>query len=137
MADSPSKPTKKRRIKPVETVRERNQKVSTAPPKAPRRVSGVARRVTQPIKAAHQFGQKTYFIPMPDNRLGRFLNKRRYWIPKYFRESWRELKEVAWPDRKQTSQLSFAVFVFAIVFGVLVAVTDYGLDRIFKRILLK
>ena len=74
---------------------------------------------------------------MPDNKFGRFLNKRRYVIPRYFREAWKELKDVTWPDRKQTSQLSFAVFIFAVVFGVLVAVTDFGLDRVFKRILLK
>ena len=74
---------------------------------------------------------------MPDNRLGRFLNKKRGIIPRYFKIALRELKQVQWPTRKQTIQLTIAVFIFAIVFGVLITITDYGLDKIFKKLLLK
>ncbi|OGL29704.1 preprotein translocase subunit SecE [Candidatus Saccharibacteria bacterium RIFCSPHIGHO2_02_FULL_47_12] len=69
-------------------------------------------------------------------RVFRFLGVFRFLVPKYFRNSWLELKQVTWPSRKETWQLTFAVFTFAVIFGLLVGVTDYGLDKIFKRILL-
>ena len=55
----------------------------------------------------------------------------------FVRSSFRELRDVVWPNRRQTTQLTLAVFVFAIVFGIIISVTDYGLDKIFKQILLK
>jgi preprotein translocase SecE subunit len=55
----------------------------------------------------------------------------------YIRNSWRELRQVTWPTKKESRRLTLAVIIFAIVFGVLIAVVDYGLDKIFKRILLK
>jgi preprotein translocase SecE subunit len=56
---------------------------------------------------------------------------------RYFRNSWKELREVTWPNRRETWQLTFAVFVFAIIFGALITVTDYGLDKLFKKVILK
>lgn len=61
----------------------------------------------------------------------------KYIIPPYFKNAWKELRLVKWPSRKETWQLTLAVFAFAIVFGVLITVVDKGLDVIFKRILLK
>lgn len=89
------------------------------------------------IKSTSSFLGQEYYIPMPENRFGRFLNKRRRIIPKYFRDSWAELKLVTWPGRKETWRLTFAVFVFAIVFGVLVAIVDKGLDTLFRDIILE
>lgn len=134
MADTPKK-KRKLRAAPA-TVREKAQTEADKPAKK-RRIRRAAGVAAKPIKAVHRVGKKEYYLPMPKNRFGRFLNKRRYFIPKYFRSSWKELKEVTWPNRKQTTQLTIAVFIFAIVFGLLVAITDYGLDKIFKRILVK
>ena len=126
--------SKKKRIrKSAETVRERTETVTTV---KPRRLGRTVRVVAKPFKAAHRVGRKEYYLPLPDTRFGRFLNKRRYVIPRYFRESWQELRQVVWPTRRETWKLTFAVFTFAIVFGLLIAVTDYGLDKVFKRILL-
>lgn len=58
-------------------------------------------------------------------------------FPKYFRNSWRELRQVSWPNRRQTQQLTFAVLIFAAIFGALVSILDYGLDKLFKQVLLK
>jgi len=57
--------------------------------------------------------------------------------PPYIRNSWRELRQVTWPNRTQTRQLTFAVIMFSLVFGAVVAVTDYGLDKLFKAVILK
>jgi preprotein translocase SecE subunit len=58
-------------------------------------------------------------------------------VPRYFINSWRELRLVTWPNRRETWRLTGAVLVFAIVFGALVAVVDYGLDQIFRRLVLR
>ena len=80
--------------------------------------------------------RREIYLPMPDNKVGRFLNKRRRLTPRYFREAWEELKQVTWPTRRETLKLTLAVFTFAIIFGLLVAVVDFGLDKLFKKVIL-
>ena len=58
-------------------------------------------------------------------------------VPKYFKQSWQELREVTWPDRSQTVKLTFAVLAFAAVFGIAIAIVDFGLDKLFREVLLK
>lgn len=128
--------SKKRRLRkaPV-TMREKAEQAANVQEK-PKRIRGAARVVTKPFKAAQRAGKKEFYLPMPDNRLGRLLNKRRRFIPRYFIESWHELREVTWPSRREALKLTLAVFLFAIIFGVIVSVTDFGLDKLFRRILL-
>lgn len=108
---------KKKRIRKTETIRERSEKAVAAAEKQPkRRLRKTANAVGKP------FG---------------FLRVLKFIIPPYFRNAWKELRQVTWPSRRETRQLTIAVFLFAIVFGVLVALTDYGLDKIFRKVLLK
>ncbi len=51
--------------------------------------------------------------------------------------SWQELKFVTWPTKKESRDLTVAVIIFSVVFGVLIAGVDYGLDKLFKHLLLK
>lgn len=67
-------------------------------------------------------------------RVGRVLS---WLMPKYFVNSWRELRQVTWTSRRETWRLTLAVFVFAVVFGALVAGVDKSLDEIFKKLVLK
>lgn len=55
----------------------------------------------------------------------------------YVRSSWQELKLVTWPTRREGRRLTTAVILFSVVFGLLIAIVDYGLDKLFKDILLK
>lgn len=122
MADS--KQPKKRRLRaPSETVRERANKTLTAGEAAskPKRVRGVLGKILLPLR----------FIGRGLRFIGRFI------IPPYIRNSWRELRLVSWPSRKQSRQLTVAVMIFAIVFGVLIYFVDLGLDKLFKQVLLK
>jgi preprotein translocase SecE subunit len=57
--------------------------------------------------------------------------------PRYLRNAFRELRQVTWPGRKETWKLTFAVFAFAIVFAAIISSVDYGLDKIFKRLIIK
>ncbi len=58
-------------------------------------------------------------------------------VPRYFVNAWRELRLVTWPSRRETWRLTGAVFIFAIIFGVLLTGVDKGLDDLFKKTVLK
>lgn len=58
-------------------------------------------------------------------------------VPRYFINSWQELKQVTWPGRRETWRLTAAVFIFAIVFGVLIYGVDAALDKIFRETVLR
>lgn len=133
MAQSKSK---KRVLKKPETVRERVEKSSVEKPQKTKRIRKVAKKVSKPFLWASSIGQKEWYVPMPDNKTGRFLNKKRRFTPGYFRSAWKEVRQVTWPSRKETWKLTLAVFMFATIFGVILAITDYGLDKLFRRILL-
>ena len=65
------------------------------------------------------------------------LRPLRLLVPTYFINSWREVRQVSWPNRRETWRLTLAVFIFAIVFGAIVAAVDKGLDELFKKVILK
>ncbi|HEX8762654.1 MAG TPA: preprotein translocase subunit SecE, partial [Candidatus Saccharimonadales bacterium] len=58
-------------------------------------------------------------------------------VPPYFRNSWKELRQVTWPTFPVSLRLTFAVIIFAVVFGLFVALLDFGLGKLFKQVLLK
>lgn len=136
MADKKSEETpKKRTLKKTETVRQRSERAEAAEPKG-RHLKRTAGVVGKPFKAAHRVGKKEYYLPLPDNRVGRFLNKRRRFIPSYFREAWQELRQVTWPDRRATVRMTYAVFIFSAVLILLTTVVDFGLDKVFRKVFL-
>ncbi len=57
-------------------------------------------------------------------------------VPPYFRSAWRELRLVTWPNFRQTRDLTIAVIIFSIIFGVIVAAVDYVLDKLFRKFIL-
>lgn len=61
----------------------------------------------------------------------------RWLIPSYFINSWREVRQVTWPNRRETWRLALAVFIFAIIFGAMIAGVDKVLDLIFKKLILQ
>lgn len=137
MANSKSDQSKPKR---TQTVRERSQTDANKPK---RRVLKTAESVAKPAKAAHSGAKKALkplsplakpFKVRPVRFVGRVLAK--VLLINYFISSVRELKQVTWPNRRETAKLTAAVFMFAIVFGAIIAVTDYGLDKLFKKILL-
>jgi preprotein translocase subunit SecE len=76
-------------------------------------------------------GIRWFFRTKPMRILGRILGF------SYIRGSWQELKSVTWPTRREGFRLTSAVIIFSIIFGALIAVVDYGLDKLFRQILLK
>ena len=76
-------------------------------------------------------------IPLPKNKAGEFLGKKRTArLPKYFRESWVELRKVVWPTRRESWKLVLAVILFTLVFTLITLAADYGISQLVERILL-
>jgi preprotein translocase SecE subunit len=128
--------SKKPRIrKTAPTIRERVEATSAKEGAVkPKRVRSAASKIF-PVKKLRLGSRK------PVKWLGRILRpfgRLLKWItPSYFINSWREIRKVVWPSRKETWRLTLAVFIFAIVFGAMVAGVDKGLDVIFKKLVLK
>ncbi|HEY1064240.1 MAG TPA: preprotein translocase subunit SecE [Candidatus Saccharimonadales bacterium] len=135
MADSKSSKTTKRRLRaPAQTVREQAQKAQeqAEKPEGKRRLRQAAAKTSKPIG---RLGQLFNYQPLRAIRaVFRFIG--RILVPRFVRNSFAELKLVTWPNRKKTRDLTFAVLMFAIVFGILVTIIDYGLDKLFKALIL-
>ena len=126
MSDDSVKRPKRRKLRNTgETVRERSQRT------AERQISGQL-SFWQRFKHMFRFvGVGASFIAKPFKFVGHYI------IPPYFRNSWRELKLVTWPTRKQTRQLTLAVIMFSIVLGTFVALLDLGFGKLFKEVIIK
>lgn len=125
MTDQTPKP-QTRKLRPAETMRERAERTTAKDTKAEQQ----PRKLATNTKAA---GRKMGSLPIwkPLKFVGRFI------IPPYLRASWRELRQVTWPNRQQTRVLTTAVILFSVVFGAVIAAFDFGLDKVFKEVILK
>jgi preprotein translocase SecE subunit len=120
--------SKKRRLKNPETIRQqalRTQADAGKPAKSAK-VRGASKKAFAPLS---KLGKLSSIKPL--RWLGLII------VPPYLRSSWRELRLVTWPNRRESYRLTVAVIIFSVIFGVLIAVTDWGLDKLFKNILLK
>lgn len=57
-------------------------------------------------------------------------------VPGFLKGAFYEIRQVTWPGRRETIRLTWAVFVFAIVFSIIVAGLDFVLDKVFRSIIL-
>ena len=126
----------------LETVRERSENTPVNKSRV-RKVATTAKKASGPLRVVGRFLSKLAhpfkfllapFKTKPARFVGRILNK--VLLINYFMSAWKELRQVTWPGRKETRQLTLAVFVFATVFGLMVTLTDYGLDKVFKKVIL-
>lgn len=136
MPDKSFRKKSKVKLKKTQSVRDKVAKAST--PKKTRKLTNAKSSVSKPIKKIAAIGRKQYHpIKLPKSKYGEFLTKSRKFTPGYFRASWQELKQVIWPNKKETIKLTIAVFLFAIFFALLISLVDYGLDKAFKSLILK
>lgn len=135
--------TKKRQLKPAETIREKATRTSAQPVKQ-RRIRKAAAVAASPFALLWR-GVKRVLKPFrfvlvpfktkPARAVGRFLAS--VLLLRYFRNAWKELRLVQWPNARETAKLTFAVFMFAIFFSLIISVVDYGLDKLFKQLIIK
>ena len=143
-------PKKKRVLKAAPTLREqvaqnsdptkqtKKGKVSTIA-FAPFRLVGKLIKSAIPFIAASFIGRavaalwnSTLFIPV--RFLVRILAK--ILLVQYFVNSFKELQQVSWPDARTTARLTFAVVMFAVTFGLIVAGMDYVFEKLFREVIL-
>ena len=129
---------KKRQLKaaPV-TVREQSEQAQAK--SARPGIRGKAGRVASaPIRGIARIFRplgKFKVFRLPFKFLGKFLGF--IFAPPYLRNAFKELRMVTWPTGKQSRQLTFAVIIFSLIFGLIAAITDYGLDKLFRSVILK
>lgn len=137
---------KKVRIrKAPQTMREKTATV--AAPKTTSRKSRVSNKAKSVLKVSVRPVRRVYSKrpALPQNKLTttlgiifRPVKKVLKWLaPTYFVNSWREVRQVTWPTRRETWRLTLAVFIFSIIFGLAAYGVDSLLDFIFKRTVLK
>jgi len=54
----------------------------------------------------------------------------------FARDSWAEAKRVVWPTRKETVQMTLAVFAFVLIMAIFLAVVDKTLEWVFYDLIL-
>lgn len=135
-----------RRFRKVETVRQKAEKQAAGSEEPHGTRHALWHGFTWPVRMIGRGLAKLSHLP-PLKQIGhgfrwfanlkvvRFLAK--ILLIMYFINSWRELRQVTWPSRRESRRLTTAVVLFAVVFGLLIAVVDYGLDKLFKQVLLK
>jgi preprotein translocase SecE subunit len=130
VAEEDSTKPKRRLVKKAETVREKAEKAQASDESKPRRLQKTTRKVGTPFRATGR-GLKKVGRLKPFRILGLII------VPPYFRNSWKELRQVTWPKFRESIRLTIAVILFAVIFGLFVAVLDFGLEKLFKEVLLK
>ena len=135
MAEGERRKKLPRRKRPPESVREHAEK--QARKKLPRESKLKAKLGTPLNKFRIVLAKEYNVIPMPNNKAGLLLGKKIHIIPKFLKNAWAELKLVTWPSHRTAIKLTFAVFVFAIIFATFVQIADMGFNKLFKMFLLK
>lgn len=120
------KPARKVVRKKEQTVRERAATNASGRPKRIRRTAG---RVSAPVKKLNPLkGRKYKGVHIRGRRI-RF-------IPLFLVNAWKEIRQVTWPNWRETWRLTIAVFIFAVIFAAFVGILDYGLGKLFKEVII-
>ncbi|MDR3297757.1 MAG: preprotein translocase subunit SecE [Candidatus Nomurabacteria bacterium] len=54
---------------------------------------------------------------------------------RYVRDSWREIRQVRWPDRKSAWKMTLSVIIYVVIFGAVIMLLDAFFTFIFNLIL--
>ena len=59
------------------------------------------------------------------------------YLGRYIRDSWRELRQVRWPNRKATWKMVLAVLIYTAIFVIFISLLDLFFTWLFNLILAK
>ncbi len=82
------------------------------------------KRVQKTQKSEKSTEKKPFILIRPIVYLGRYL-----------RDSWRELRQVRWPNRKATWKMVLAVVVYTAIFVIFISLLDLFFSWLFNLIL--
>lgn len=83
-----------------------------------------AKRKEKEAKAKEKSGKKVFILFRPFVAFGRYL-----------RDSWREIRQVRWPNRKATWKMVLAVLVYTALFVALISLLDLFFTWLFSLII--
>jgi len=90
----------------------------------------------KPKKATEKVVQKSVEKPSPKTTKKPFILFRPFVaLGRYLKESWLELRQVRWPNRKATWKMVLAVFVYTFIFGAFLLLLDVLFDLIFNNLI--
>lgn len=98
-----------------------DKSASVAEPTRPTR----KKQATEAAKKVAKPARKPLIIFLPFIALGR-----------YFRNSWRELRQVEWPSRRATWQMTLGIILFCLVIGIFVLLSDWGSQWLIREVIL-
>lgn len=58
-------------------------------------------------------------------------------IVNFFKEVYGELQKVVWPSRTQTIRYTATVIIFSVVVAAILGAADYGLLKLFEKVVVK
>lgn len=123
--------------KKKETVRERAEKKRLKQANEPRRKK-VASATSKPVKGIGKILTKEYNpITVKKGRYSKLLSKRVRFVPKYFIESFEEIKQVTWLKPRQAMSLTFAVIIFSVSIALFVQLLSFVFDKVVQEVILK
>lgn len=104
-------------------------KISTKTPQkpTPKTKSPITRKKSSPshkFKKSEKPLRQVFFLARPFVAIGRYL-----------RDSWRELRQVRWPNRKATWKMTLAVLVYCVIFIIFITLLDSFFTFIFNLLL--
>ncbi|MDO4759714.1 MAG: preprotein translocase subunit SecE [Candidatus Saccharibacteria bacterium] len=115
-----SKKTEKTAEEPVIT----RKKVVLKDKKVDKKDKQAKKAAKKAEKAEKKNGKKPFILFRPFCFIGR-----------YFKESWQEIRQVRWPNRKATWKMVFAVLVYTAFFVLILVLLDMLFKFIFNSIL--
>jgi preprotein translocase SecE subunit len=65
-----------------------------------------------------------------------FLLRPVFAVGRYFRNSWRELRQVRWPNRRATWKLTLAVVLFCVFFASVIMLFDWIFNWVIQEVVL-
>ena len=109
-----NKPKAKTNITKITANSAPKAETETKPEKVEKAAAPIAKTTQKPAKNTEEKPLKEVFIlARPFVAFGRYL-----------RDSWREIRQVRWPNRKATWKMTFAVFIYCAIFMVFILVLD-------------
>ena len=102
------------------------KKVVVKDKKSEKSVRKDIRNAEKNISSSKKSDKKPFILIRPFVYLGRYL-----------RDSWHELRQVRWPNRKTTWKMVLAVIVYTIIFVVFISLLDLFFSWLFNLILSK
>ncbi|MBQ3280370.1 preprotein translocase subunit SecE [Candidatus Saccharibacteria bacterium] len=82
-------------------------------------------KAEKPAKKPEKEGKKVFILFRPFVALGRYL-----------RDSWREIRQVRWPNRKATWKMVLAVLIYTALFVLIISLLDIFFTWLFSLIII-